>query len=372
MSKFFNKPLIKNILQICFNMIKLKTFEKSNFNFMKHKLVFITIPLILLTCLMSFFILNLCSDKYDLDGLFENSKTVINLPVDKNADVDNATLNKMQKIATNLLNYNSNAQLASKYNGFVSEILKKTSKNEIKITTNKKFVLTQQQKEMLFNEFKMHFPNLIKLKNADEIESYSLNNTQKNLEFWLQLSAAAAILIFMLLLYFGFKFKKIGFWSAILVALINLIFSVATTFLVLVIMTKRVNLTFITAMSFYFTINLTALFSEIRKQLPEKIKINKVKAAEIANKAIQKTLPSAVFIVAILFVALVCSTIFCVVFDNYILFYFALSTAIGVLIDLFFNLFCNGQIWVMLKRKELKKKEGKKETSKKLNPAVKV
>lgn len=354
MSKFFSKPVISNILRFCFNFIKLKTFEKSSFNFVKHKLIFLTAPLLLLTGLMSLFIFNICTDKYDVDGIFENSKTVINLPV--NDEVDSYTLNKLQQITTNILNYSSNAQAAKRYNNFAAAILNKASKNEVKITTNKFLNITQQQKELLFNEFKMNFPNLIKLKAADEIKAYSWHDSQKSLEFWLQFAFAASILIVLLLIYLGIKFKKLGFWSTIIVASANLLFSIGSAFLVLVILTKKVNLTFITAMSFYFTTNLTILFTEIKKQLPD-TKINRTKALEIANKSIQKTVPLTAFIVATLFVALACSIMFCLIFDNYILFYFAISTVISIILDLLFNLFCNAQLWALLKRKSIKTKE---------------
>lgn len=358
---FFSKTLFDNFMRFILKIIKFKTLEKSNFNFMKHKLIFVTVPLMLLTGLMSIFIFDICSDKFDLDGLFENSETVINLPVDKDADIDSATLNEIQQTAHNLLNCDVHAQFASKYSGFVSEVLNKTSTNEIKITTNKNFSLTEQQKESLFNELKMKFPNLIKLNSSDEIGSYNLSNSQKKLDFWLQFSAAAAILILMLLIYFGFKFKKIGFWSAILVALINLLFSITSTFLLLVIFTKKINLTCMVAMSFYFSINLTALFNEIKNQLPKKIKINEANAAEVANISIQKTVPSAVFVVSVLFVALVFTTIFCVIFNNYFLLRFAFSSSIAILMNLLFNLFCNGQIWAILKHKKLKEISQKEE-----------
>ena len=134
---FFSKTLFDNFMRFILKIIKFKTLEKSNFNFMKHKLIFVTVPLMLLTGLMSIFIFDICSDKFDLDGLFENSETVINLPVDKDADIDSATLNEIQQTAHNLLNCDVHAQFASKYSGFVSEVLNKTSTNEIKITTNK-------------------------------------------------------------------------------------------------------------------------------------------------------------------------------------------------------------------------------------------
>ena len=115
------------------------------------------------------------------------------------------------------------------------------------------------------------------------------------------------------------------------------------------------------AMSFYFSINLTTLFSEIKNQLPKKIKINEANAAEVANISNQKTVPSAVFVVSVLFVALVFTTIFCVIFNNYFLLRFAFSSSIAILMNLLFNLLCNGQIWAILKRKKLKEISKKEE-----------
>ena len=120
-------------------------------------------------------------------------------------------------------------------------------------------------------------------------------------------------------------------------------------------------------MSFYFSINLTALFNEIKNQLPKKIKINEANASEVANISIQKTVPSAVFVVSVLFVALFFTTIFCVIFNNYFLLRSAFSSSIAILMNLLFNLFCNCQIWAILKRKKLKEISKKEEQPAKIN-----
>lgn len=364
MSKIFKKPV--NLLLTITNLIKPKSKKKSITDFMKHRLVFLTVPLVLLTTLISLIFYNISTSKYDLDGLFENVKTVINLPI--NADVESKTLNRFQKITTDLLNHNSNVQVINKYYNFVNEVLQKIRQREVKITINKDMPLTAQQKEMLFNEFKMQFPNLVKLNSPNDIKSYVLNNTQKNLDFWIQIAVAASILTISLLFYFGMKFKKLGFFSTTTVALANLVFSMGATLSTLILLTKKINLIFMIAISFYFTTSLTALFNEMKKQLPEdkkKIKLDKTSAYKIANMAINQLIPTSKFTLSIMLVALICSLIFCLIFNNLILFYFVLSAIIGICFDLFFNLFCSSQIWVLFKSKKITDKKPNIDSSKK-------
>ena len=111
-----------------------------------------------------------------------------------------------------------------------------------------------------------------------------------------------------------------------------------------------------------FTGNLTILFNEIKKELhSNKSTIN---TYETANAAINKFRSRFLFTFLILTITNLCCFTFSLLYNNYLVFYFAISTSISIVVDILTNTLFNAQLWAILRNRKPKNKKPK---NKKIN-----
>lgn len=359
MIKLKTNSVLKSLLK--FKFINKDMFKIKKFNLMKHKLIYIITTITLFLILIGTFIFNICTNKYDFNSMIEKTKTVVTIPINKTAD--SQTLNQVQNTISKLLNTSCNTQATTNYTNknstlssdFQNYLFNKNGQQELQLTITKSSELTQQQKNLIFSTLTTQFPNLTMLKNANELTVEKFSNLQNNTNYWVQLGIFISILTVILLIYLGFKFKQLKFMLTIFIASTNLILSIGITFLSVTILTNRINLIFLIGVAIYFISNLTTLFNEIKSELASSE--SKVKIYDTANSAINKLLPQFVFTVLILLTAIISSLVFSLIYSNFLVFYFAISCSIGIIISLLTNTLFNAQLWVILKNIKIKSKK---------------
>ncbi len=348
MNKIFSKVFFDNLKNI-FN----KTASLNQSNFIKNRLTWILIPIVGLALLISGFMFNCYTKKFDIAAMINGNKTIIEIPLKDG--IDSNTLKRIQNSATKLLKSNCVAQESIDYDKHMNSVLGKDGLNMLKITAFQSDNLTDQQKKLLFDELNQKFSNVVDLEDVDEnINSYTLSNLETNSQFWIQLLVVGSILFVCFIAYYAIKFKKLGLISIFLAATTDLILSLGITFFTTTLLTKKINLIFIMAMAIYFANNTASLFSKIAKESE-----NETDPYKIANSVINKNLPNALFTLFIVSIASISALIANIIFDNPLLFYLAISTLIGVVVNLFLSTFFSPQLWALMRNKTINKKGDK-------------
>ncbi len=323
---------------------------ESNFDFYKRKSAFLIAILASFVVLTTVFIVNLCTDQFEVDSMLEQTKIVTYIPVEQ--ELDSYTLNKLQKTTTNVINANSTVQNVSLYDGHAQDILNRAEANLIKIVSIKSVPLDDQQKTLLLDELKMQFPDIFTVESNEQVSSFTLDNPLIDENFLVQVVIAFCLYILIIGLFFAIRFKLLNSVKVAVTTLISFVLSAGLTFFAVTLISSKINLVFIIAISIFITSNLFNLFNTMNNYLKQKPN-EPMEPVNLLNYANNNMVPMYIFEVLIVTIALIVSIIFSFVYDNFLLTYLIESLMIGLIFDIVVTMFFSGQLWVMLSGKKL-------------------
>lgn len=306
-------------------------------DFIKNKKIYFTISIVLIviTLLVSF-IFGVKMDIQFKGGSILTYSYEGELPKDKvKAEVETA-LNK-------LVNVSQKKDVTS-------------GATSIEITLAETSGISSDEQILLSETIEKTFPeNNLKLKSSSSVDPVI------GKEFFLKSLVAVAFSSLLMIIYIGFRFRKIGGWSAGVMAVIALLHDIMIVFATFVIFRIPLDANFIAVVLTIlgYSINDTiVIYDRIREN--QNLYGAKMSYAELVNKSTNQSLTrslvtsftTVIAMVVICIVALICNV-------NSII-SFAFPLIIGMISGSYSSICISGPLWVMWKEHRAKVKAGKK------------
>ncbi|MBQ6568749.1 MAG: protein translocase subunit SecF [Clostridia bacterium] len=176
-------------------------------------------------------------------------------------------------------------------------------------------------------------------------------------EFLVKCIVAVALAAFFMILYVAIRFRKIGGWSAGVMAVIAILHDLAIVFLVFVICRFRIDNNFVAVVLSIigYSINSTiVVFDRIREN--RKIMGPKATTAELVNRSINQTLGRTINSSLTTLIAVASIVVIAIIFDISSIITFAVPLMFGIISGAYSSAFISGPLWVAWKEYIAKKK----------------
>ncbi|MGN0660215.1 MAG: protein translocase subunit SecF [Oscillospiraceae bacterium] len=187
------------------------------------------------------------------------------------------------------------------------------------------------------------------------LESNNVAATTGVMFFW-KCIVAVAIASVLLIVYVGFRFKKIGGWRAGVCGIVALLHDVFIAFAVMVIFRIQIDSNFIAAVLIIlgYSINDTIIIYD-RLRENRKIYGNKFDVAELTNISVRQTLGRTINTTITTLSSVIVICIVCSVYNITSIYSLIFPLLAGMLSGVYSTIFISCPLWVMWEQKRMKK-----------------
>lgn len=268
------------------------------------------------------------------------------------------------------INFSGGTKISYSYTG---EIAKKDFEAVIDNTIENKFDLSQSTslagdtktfdvtlvgKDALSTNEQSNLENALKEKFKDNsVEVYNSNSVDASLAgtFFLKSFVAIVITAILVVIYVGFRFRRIGGISAALTALVALVFDVLIVFFTCVFFRLQIDLNFVAVvltMLGYSLNDTIVVYDRIR----ENERLNpKMEIGELVNLSVNKVLIRNIVTTITTILAVLTIVVVSEIYGLTTLRTFAIPMAFGLVSGSLSSVFISGPLWVIWKRYQAKK-----------------
>ncbi len=251
---------------------------------------------------------------------------------------------EVQNVVKDTIGQSSTIQLNSDY---------ATSTEKVVISLTGHDSLSSDQEAALDTALKESFPD-------SALEKYEVSNVDPYIghEFLQKSLLAVAIAIILTLVYIGYRFRRIGGWSAGIVAVIALIHDVLAAFFTFVIFRIPLDDNFIAVVLTIlgYSINATiVIYDRIRENRRYMGKNDSI--SDVVNKSINQSFTRCVNtnVATLIAIGLVC--VFSLVYSIDAITSFALPMMVGIVCGAYSSTFLSGPLWAMWQEKQIAAKK---------------
>lgn len=219
----------------------------------------------------------------------------------------------------------------------------------VSLTSNKN--LTTETQTGLLEELQITYAD-------NEIEASDINNVDPvmGMEFFKKCIVAVVFASVIMIVYIGFRFRKIGGASAGVVSVIALIHDVLIAYGVFVLLGFTINDNFIAVVLTIlgYSINDTiVIYDRIREN--KRYYGNKMELGELVNMSINQCLRRTVTTSLTTVMALICICVVAVMMNVSSILSFAVPMMVGVISGLYSSVFLSGSLWTLWQEKKAAK-----------------
>lgn len=325
-------------------MLKIRNKNRKGIDFIAKRRIFIliSVALFVVTILATIFM------GVNVDIKFKGG-TIINCPY--TGDID---LNAVQNTAQDALGESVTVQTSQD-----------GSSQELVITLSENKEIDLEQVNSLTEALKTNYPDNIVLEDNNELTVDTVN-PEIGGDFFSKCIVAVILAFVVLIIYIGFRFRKIGGISAGIMAIIGLLHDLIIAWLALVLFGFQVNDIFMAVVLTvlgYSVNNTIVIYDRIREN--KRLMGKDVSISDVVNRSINQTLSRSInstfTVVLALLVVLIMSLIFHI--DSMVS--FALPMLFGIIAGAYSSICLSGPLWVWWKEKHPDKDKKKKNKTKK-------
>lgn len=192
--------------------------------------------------------------------------------------------------------------------------------------------------------------------NNFELKSSSSVNPIIGKEFFLKSLIAVAFSSILMIIYIGFRFRKIGGWSAGVMAVIALLHDIVIVFATFVICRLPLDSNFIAVLLTIlgYSINDTiVIYDRVREN--QSVIGNKMTYAELVNKSLNQSLKRSLVTSITTVLAMVVVLVVALIFNVNSIISFALPLIVGMVSGAYSSLCISTPLWVIWKERKTKK-----------------
>lgn len=236
-----------------------------------------------------------------------------------------------------------------------------SGKDNLVVSVNESVSLTQEQQTKMTDELKKSFSsndfNLEQINNVDPVIGR---------EFLLKSLLAVAVASVLMIIYIAFRFRKIGGWSAGVMAVIALIHDSIVIYAVFVIFQIPLNNNFIAAVLTIlgYSINATIIvYDRVREN--RRLMDAKTPVAELVNKSVNQSLSRSVNTTAATILALLAACVMALIFNVDTILTFAFPLIVGMLSGVYSSLCISSSLWVVWQEHKMKRNSYANRTARK-------
>lgn len=218
-----------------------------------------------------------------------------------------------------------------------------TGKENLVISLNGTESLTQEEQaamtSALTGEFSTNEFSLEQINNVDPVIGQ---------EFLLKSLLAVGVASLLMIIYIAFRFRKIGGWSAGVMAVIALLHDAVVIYLVFVLFGIPINNNFIAAVLTIlgYSINATiVVYDRVREN--KRLMGNKTPVAELVNTSVNQSLTRSVNTTVATILALAAACILALIFNVNTILTFAFPLIIGMVSGVYSSLCISSSLWVV-------------------------
>jgi len=268
------------------------------------------------------------------------------------------------------INFSGGTKISYSYTGEIAKkdfeaVIDNTIKNKFDLSQStslagdtKTFDVTLVGKDALSTNDQSNLENALKEKFKDNsVEVYNSNSVDASLAgtFFLKSFVAIVITAILVVIYVGFRFRRIGGISAALTALVALVFDVLIVFFTCVFFRLQIDLNFVAVvltMLGYSLNDTIVVYDRIR----ENERLNpKMEIGELVNLSVNKVLIRNIVTTITTILAVLTIVVVSEIYGLTTLRTFAIPMAFGLVSGSLSSVFISGPLWVIWKRYQAKK-----------------
>lgn len=237
---------------------------------------------------------------------------------------------------------------------------KNNTKNLV-ITLSDNSEITAEQLNSLTTALQTEYPDNIKLEDVSTEVVVTSVNAQAGKEFFLKCLVAVIFSFLVLIVYIGFRFRKIGGWSAGLMAIIALLHDCIMVYASFAIFGMSLNDNFMAVLLTilgYSINNTLVIYDRIREN--KQIMGSHTPIKELVNTSINQTLSRTINTTLTTVMAMVVVLIVCLINGINSMVSFVFPLVVGMVAGAYSSVCISGPLWVLYKEKK-QKKSGKAE-----------
>ena len=273
------------------------------------------------------------------------------------------------------INFSGGTKISYSYTGEIAKddfkaVIDKTIKNDFELSHStsiagdtKTYDVTLVGKDALSAKEQENLDKALTEKFKDnKVEVYNSNSVSASLAgtFFLKSFVAIAITAILVVIYVGFRFRRIGGVSAALTALVALVFDVLIVFFTCVFFKLQIDLNFIAVvltMLGYSLNDTIVIYDRIREN--ERINPH-MEIGELVNMSVNKVLIRNIVTTVTTILAVLTIVVVSELYGLSSLRTFAIPMAFGLVSGSISSVFISGPLWVIWKRYQAKKNPKKK------------
>lgn len=323
--------------------------DTANFDFVKHRKLFFTIPIVL----MIITIVATIVMGVNLDIKFTGG-TIVDVPY-----VGTLDLNQAQNVAQQSLGEAVTVQTGE--NGDTTELV---------ITLSEKKDLSIEQTSAMLDALKGAFPDNIQAQDS-EVQINTVD-PQVGSDFFKKTIVAVILAVIVLLVYIGVRFRRIGGLSAGVMAVLGLIHDAIMAFACLVLFRFSINdgfMAVILTILGYSVNNTIVIYDRIRENRTVYGKEKSIR--EVVNLSINQTLSRSINSTFTVVLALLVMLVIGLICHLDTIVQFVLPMLVGMIAGAYSSICVSGPLWVLWKERHPDKEKKKKKRTKVIEEAPK-
>ena len=226
-----------------------------------------------------------------------------------------------------------------------------TGKENLVISVNSTESLTKDEQAAMTDALKREF-------SENEFNLEQINNVDPVIgrEFLLKYLLAVGVASLLMIIYIAFRFRKIGGWSAGVMAVLALLHDAVVIYAVFVIFQIPLNNNFIAAVLTIlgYSINATiVVYDRVREN--QRLMGSKVPVAELVNTSVNQSLSRSINTTVATIIALVSACVLALIFNVNTILTFAFPLIIGMISGVYSSLCISSSLWVVWQEHKKKK-----------------
>lgn len=232
----------------------------------------------------------------------------------------------------------------------------KNKTNNLVITLSDNTEVTAEQVDELTTALQEKYPDNIQLKDASTEVVVTSVNPQAGKEFFFKCLVAVIFSFLVLIVYIGFRFRKIGGWSAGLMAIVALLHDCIMVYAAFAIFGMPINDNFMAVLLTilgYSINNTLVIYDRIREN--KQVMGSGTSLKTLVNTSINQTLTRTINTTVTTVMAMVVVLIVCLVSGITSMVSFVFPLVVGMVAGAYSSVCLSGPLWVLLKEKRAKK-----------------
>ncbi|MGI5895670.1 MAG: protein translocase subunit SecF [Oscillospiraceae bacterium] len=225
-----------------------------------------------------------------------------------------------------------------------------SGKDNIVVSVTKAVSLTTEELSAMNTSLEQAFP-------SNEIKQEQINNVDPVIgqEFLMKSLLAVAVAMVLMIVYIAFRFRKIGGWSAGVMAVIALLHDAVVIYAVFVICGIPLNNNFIAAVLTILGYSINATIVVYDRVRENKRLMGKVTVAELVNTSVNQSLTRSINTTVATILALLAACIMALIFNVDSILTFAFPLIVGMVSGVYSSLCISSSLWVVWQEHKAKK-----------------